>query len=146
MPDNKSQGVEELRARLLSIVDVIVKYAEQDSEFLTQLDEVLSLGDSGGFGKTSRRRKKIKFNAVDYLSSHSSEQLKNYLLEQDEADLVQIAKQEGLKNLSKKLSKEETVDKIVDYIQKTLYQGSSFLKENSVSVPGNDKEDQFELN
>lgn len=131
MPDNKFQGVEELRSKLLSLVDVIIKYAEQDSDFLAQLDEVLSLGDSGSSGKTNRRRrKKIKFNAVDYLSNHSSEQLKSYLLEQDEEDLVLIARQEGLKSLSKKLSKEATVDKIVDYISKTLYQGSSFLKES----------------
>lgn len=127
MPEHKSQELEKLKAKLEAFVGVILDQAEKDPDFFIQIETVLN-GDLGTIQSGKRRRKKISFDAVTYLSDHNVGGLKQFLLEQEEANIYVIAKQEGLKNLSKKLSKEEAVDRIVEYVSKTLYQGASFLK------------------
>ncbi|MEK7996607.1 MAG: hypothetical protein AAB403_22625 [Planctomycetota bacterium] len=121
----------EVKAILMRVVDCILKKAEGDDEFATQLQDILRVGSPA----PKRLRKTAgpagpAFDPVTFLHEHGEENLRATLSSKTEVELQRVLRAQGVKRPRNSQSRSigELVEEIVQVSKRRLSQGTSFLR------------------
>lgn len=120
-------------SRLKALFSLIYDEAAKSPEFLSSIEKVLLSNDAivKVQKKPSSKKNEPVLNPVDILQQFGKEELEKQLKELKKDDIVNIARLHGIKSLkdARETDYQELIVVILDYSEKKLSQGSSFLKD-----------------
>ena len=130
MSEIDSKRLRAIEIKLTNIVNAVINKAATDPEFANQLEEVL-ISDSLRkiLGEKNKKAKKPAFNPVAYLHEHDKDKLRVELDGKTDSELRLILRSEGIRKGKelKSLERQQMIDEIALYSDRTLKQGSAFL-------------------
>jgi hypothetical protein len=130
MSETKIKQIKALEVKLTSLVNCILNKAASDTEFATQLEEVL-LSDSLRvvLQENKKKAQKSTFNPIAFLRENSIDILKAELERKTDSELRLIVRAEGIKKGKelKSMERQQMIDEVIQNSERRLKQGSVFL-------------------